>query len=67
MYAGYREINKCRGFFCSKMYHPNVCMGDRQKNMFSFQQNAGPFTCDLFAIFYNHKVKNSIQTLDNCG
>lgn len=42
---------------------PSKYLGDRQKNVFSFQQNAGPFTCDLFAFFYNHKVKNSIQTL----
>lgn len=31
MYAGYREINKCRGFFCSKMYHPNVWEIDKRK------------------------------------
>lgn len=42
---------------------PSKCLGDRQNNVFSFQQNAGPFTCDLFAFFYNHKVKNSVDSL----
>lgn len=30
MYAGYQEINKFRGFFSSKMYHPDVWEIDKR-------------------------------------